>query len=98
MHKSIWRPGPQWELAALPHRSPELDLRGKRRFAAGKDRGGRTGTGQKGEMRDHSPYHKLVDLPRSTDENPDPIYTEKGKTMASRNMHAKLRKKQYRSN
>ena len=65
-------------LQRSPTDRPELDLRGKRRFAAGKDRGGKAGTGQKGEMRDHSPYHKLVDLPRSTDDNPDPLYTQKG--------------------
>ena len=67
-------------------------LRGRER----QGREGRDGT-KKGEMKDHSPYHKLVDLPRSTDENPDPL-RKRGKTMASRNMHAKLRNQKYRSN
>ena len=35
-------------LQRSPTDCPELDLRGKRRFVAGKDRGGRAGTGQKG--------------------------------------------------
>jgi len=36
-------------LQRSPTDRPELDLRGKRRFAAGKDRGERAGTGQKGK-------------------------------------------------
>ena len=40
-------------------------------------------------MRDHSPYHKLVDLPRSLQMTTRiPYIRKRGKTMASRNMHA----------
>jgi len=54
-------------------------FKAKRHFAAGKDRGGRTGTGQKGGDDGSFPLPQTrgsATFP--TDENPDPLYTEKG--------------------